>query len=537
MGAKSESQRTRALYTFFDNALDGVAYCQMLFDKQGYPVDFLFIESNKNFEKQTGLKDVEGKRITELIPGIRVYNPELFEMFSRVSLTGRPEKLETHVEPLSKWFLVSVYSPQKKFFVSVFQNITDRKQLEKDLENANIAAHNVLEDLSIEKKELERARAKEEAILLSIGDGLLVTNDKGNIVLINTKAEESLGTNRQEMIGKSYFKVIQIEDEKGAPILMTESPISRSLKTGAITATSSAGPHYYYVRKDKTRFSVAITAAPVILDGKVIGAIDIFRDITREKEIDKAKTEFVSLASHQLRTPLSTINWYSEMLLAGDAGALKEEQKKYINEVYKGNQRMVELVNALLNVSRLELGTFTVEPEPTDVVKVAQVVIDEQKPQFKAKKITFSEQFTKQLPKLNADPKLLRMVFQNLLSNAVKYTPDKGTVSMDIRLIKKGEFVHHQQVKGDSIAIVVSDTGYGITKSQQDKIFTKLFRADNVREKDSEGTGLGLYIVKAIIDHSGGNIWFQSEENKGSTFSVILPLAGMPKNEGTKTLT
>src|SRR3989338_8632212 len=122
-------------------------------------------------------------------------------------------------------------------------------------------------------------------------------------------------------------------------------------------------------------------ATPVVLNKKVIGTIKIFRDITYEREIDKAKTEFVSLASHQLRTPLSTVNWYAEMLLAGDAGELNPNQKKYLDEVYRSNQRMVELVNALLDVASLELGTFVIEPELTDICKLTKHAIAEQKQQ------------------------------------------------------------------------------------------------------------------------------------------------------------
>ncbi|MEK7606607.1 MAG: ATP-binding protein, partial [Patescibacteria group bacterium] len=176
----------------------------------------------------------------------------------------------------------------------------------------------------------------------------------------------------------------------------------------------------------------------------------------------------------------------------------------------------------------------------------------ERKPQIKVKALKLSQKYADNLPKLNADPKLLRMVFQNLLSNSVKYTPEKGKAGIEISLQSSSlrGAVATKQSQGSEIAalplvarndkgailIKVSDTGYGIPKNQQDKIFTKLFRADNVREQDTEGTGLGLYIVKSIIGHSGGKIWFESEENKGTTFYVTLPLAGMKKKEGTKAL-
>ena len=202
---------------------------------------------------------------------------------------------------------------------------------------------------------------------------------------------------------------------------------------------------------------------------------------------------------------------------------LTEEQKKYVDEIYKGNQRMVDLVNALLDVSRIELGTFAVEPEPTQLIDIAKSLLKELKSEIDKKKQEIKENYDK-LEKINADPKLIRIVIQNLLSNAVKYTPEKGKVTISIL------------EKEPNVEIEVSDTGYGIPKLQQKDIFTKLFRADNVREKDTEGTGLGLYIVKNIVEHSGGKIWFESIENKGTTFYITIPKEGMKKKVGTKAL-
>src|SRR3989339_442203 len=530
------SQTPETFYkSIFENMTDGLAYCQMIFDTQKNPVDWIYIKINKNFEKLTGLKNAKGKKVSKLIPGIGASNPELFKIYGQVSLTGKPERFETYVAPLSRWFLVSVFSPQKNFFVALFQNITDRKQIEKNLENAKIAAVNVLDDLFVEKSKVETAKAKEEAILMSIGDGLIATDEKGNTIFINKAAEKLLGIKNEEISGKSFFESTTIENEEGVAVPLEKRPIHMALATGTTTTTTttttSTGPTYYYVRKDKTKFPAAITVTPVILSGKVIGAIGVFHDITKEREIDHAKSEFVSLASHQLRTPLTAIGWYVEMLQSGDAGVLNDKQNKYLSEIYTGNKRMVELVNALLNVSRMELGTFVVEPEPIDVALLMRSVVDEQKSQIEAKKIKLSEKYAKDLPLFNADPKLLRMVFQNLLSNSVKYTPEGDTIKIDIRLTSDPAHLTKNKVsnvkgKMSDVLITVADTGYGIPENQQDKIFTKFFRGDNVREKDVDGTGLGLYVVKSIIDHSGGKIWFGSEENKGTTFYVTLPLAG-----------
>jgi len=260
-------------------------------------------------------------------------------------------------------------------------------------------------------------------------------------------------------------------------------------------------------------------------NGKVIGCVVVFRDITKERMIDKAKSEFVSLASHQLRTPLSAVNWYAEMLLNGDAGKINENQRKYLEEIYHGNQRMVALVNSLLNVSRIELGTLAINIKPTNLTKLANSVLTELRPKIKNKKLKVTKKYDSRLPKIKVDPKLMRIVFQNLLSNAVKYTPLGGKVRLNITK------------RQSAILITVADTGYGIPKNQQAKVFTKLFRGDNVRTKQTEGTGLGLYIVKAVVKEAGGKIWFKSQENKGTTFYVTLPLKGMKAKKGTKSLT
>jgi PAS domain S-box-containing protein len=414
------------------------------------------------------------------------------------------------------------------YFDGLIEDVTERKQMvealkkardeletrvmerTQELEDSKKAIANVLEDLNSEK-------AKDEAILASIGDGLIATNQEGTIITMSHAAETLLKCSAKELLGKKLHETLHIYDEKGAIVPFAERPIQIALATGKSTTVAAM---YFYERSDGVKFPASITVTPIILDQTVVGAVEVFRDVTHEREVDKTKTEFVSIASHQLRTPLATISWYTEMLLAGDAGQVNEEQKKYLEEVYRNNRRTVDLINVLLNVSRLEMGTFTVEPEPTDLVKLVQSVIDDQIPQINECKIQFSTSFEKNIPLMPIDQKLLRMVLQNLLSNAVKYTPDGGKITLELTLSD----VSHVLIK-------ISDTGYGIPKIQQDKVFTKLFRADNVREKNAEGTGLGLYIVKYIIDHIGGKIRFESEENKGTIFYVTLPLAGMKQKQ------
>jgi PAS domain S-box-containing protein len=401
------------------------------------------------------------------------------------------------------------------------KNINSRTVILNALENlelSNATLKQKTTELEQSEQEILRGKAFSDAILSSIGDGLVVADKKGKITYVNQAFEKMVGWKSREVLGRYVVEVMPRESEKGEVVLFNERILTKVL-SGEVVIADLINP-FYYIRKNKSRFPASSIVNPILLDGKIIGVVETFRDITKEKEIDKAKTEFVSLASHQLRTPLSTISWYTEMLLAGDAGKLSSEQTKYLDEVYKGNQRMISLVNALLSVSRMDLGTFVLEPEPTNVIELVKNVVIEQMPQINRKKIKFFSNIEKDIPSIQADPKLLSMVIQNLLSNSVKYTPEKGKIEISLNL----------DYKKKVLLFKISDNGYGIPKNQQAKIFTKLFRADNVRGKDTEGTGLGLYIVKAVIDNSGGKVWFESTENKGTVFYVTLPFNLLLKN-------
>ncbi len=252
--------------------------------------------------------------------------------------------------------------------------------------------------------------------------------------------------------------------------------------------------------------------SPVVENGKAIFFTVIAGDITKRKEIDLAKTEFVSLASHQLRTPLSAIRWYTEMLKKGMGGSITDTQKSYLDEVYNANLRMIDLVNSLLNVSRIDMGTVQSEPERICIPPVVKNVLGELAPRIAEKKLTVRETYAPDMPEHWFDPQQMRMIFQNLLSNAVKYTPEGGIIKV----------VAHPE--GENIFFSISDSGIGIPKEQQPQIFNKLFRADNAREVDTTGTGLGLYIIKSIIEKTGGSLRFESEIGKGTTFYGILPI-------------
>ena len=369
--------------------------------------------------------------------------------------------------------------------------------------------------------EAHHEKAKDEALLASIGEGMAAVDYTGKIIMLNDQTQTMLGIDKEKVLGKIWDEVIRMEDEKGKVLPTEKRPMKLCLKLGEKIETAS----YYYIRSDGTKFPALITAAPVKLNKKIIGSIIVFRDITEEKRIDQTKSEFVSLASHQLRTPLSSISWYAEMLLDGDGGKLTKKQKLFLEKIYDAQSKMEDLVSAFLSVSRIEMGTFVINLRPIDFSSIMEEVLEELKESITQKKLTITKNYEENLTHIPADRQLVRIIFQNLLTNAIKYTPPSGKISIKMALDKK---------TNKDLVVEISDTGYGIPKYQQGKLYTKLFRADNVKEKETEGTGLGLYIVKSIIDNSGGSIRFVSEENKGTTFFVKYPLAGMHKKNSSE---
>jgi PAS domain S-box-containing protein len=388
------------------------------------------------------------------------------------------------------------------------ENLNEKIILLQETERALI---NVMDDLEKEKASIARDRAEYKALIESIGDGVIALDDKGYITYINQNAANMLGWEREHIAHAHYTDVWTVQNESGKILSQEERPMFQALVSGKKTTTSLT-PTYYYTRKNGTRFPVAISITPIIIDSVNKGVIDIFKDITHLKEIDKAKGEFVSLASHQLRTPTATINWYTELLLNGSAGAVTRKQKDFLEEIYTAAKRMVQLIDALLNVSRLELGTLPIKKIPTDIALLIDDIIHELSQDIKRKKISIKKDYQDRLLPLFTDPDLIRIIFENLISNAVDYNHENGSLILSI----KKENSH--------LLISIADTGYGIPKHQQSQIFQKMFRADNIRIIDPNGNGLGLYMTKSILEKLGGAIWFKSEEDKGTTFFFTLPL-------------
>jgi PAS domain S-box-containing protein len=245
--------------------------------------------------------------------------------------------------------------------------------------------------------------------------------------------------------------------------------------------------------------------------GEQIGLMTLV-DITRQKKAEDAKSEFVSLASHQLRTPIAGMKWSAELLLMDDSTALTERQHKYIDRLLISIQRMARLVDDFLRVSRFELGTFKAEYTTVSLSELFDDVMSEQVANVNQKKLIVKKFYDETVDAVVTDQNLMRMIVTNLYSNATKYTREEGTVHIGFGR------------KDDSLLITVADNGMGIPAEDQEEIFTKLFRAANAVRNVPDGTGLGLYIVREAVAVLKGQVTFTTTENIGTTFEVTLPL-------------
>lgn len=436
---------------------------------------------------------------------------------------------------LALWITVSLSTRRLNKITDTIQSIADGAEDER-LSGAVIASgdevgtlgrsFNVMIDrIHASQTQLQDAKAKSDAILLGIGDGVVAIGADGNIILFNRAAEKISETSADDALGKPYGSILRFV--KGAEKVSDDSFIRKALKGNMSVMPDGMS----LVRPDGSLVPVADSSAPIMnADGTVAGAVIVFRDVTHEREVDRLKTEFVSVASHQLRTPLTAIRWYLEDLQSQEIGPLLPEQKANVDQAVVSTGRMINLVNDLLNVSRLETGRLAIVPKPTDIAEVLKDVVQENTGIAVAKGCLINLHLPdKALEPISVDPTLIRQVAANLVSNAVKYTyPETGKPQVDVTLTKDGK--HYYRV-------TIRDNGMGIGAADKARIFERFFRADNAVKKQAEGSGLGLYIAKLIIEESGGMISFDSEEGKGSTFWFLLPIAGSKERGGGKTLT
>lgn len=356
------------------------------------------------------------------------------------------------------------------------------------------------------KKEQERSMS----IITSMSEGLIVVDMEKKITLMNPTAERLLEIKQSDALEKNVemiWKMFQgdkelIEDERFVErTLQTRQSVSVGIEENIFVQTTS-----------RRKFPVVV-ATTLLTTKDAEGVLVVFRDVTEEKALNDAKSNFISIASHQLRTPLTSIRWYSEVLSDGSMGPLSEMQADFLKEIYQGSIRLFRTIDTLLALSRVESGKFQEHPVVLDAKVFAEGVVKEVEPLLREKKITTHIDAEDALPNIFVDAFMLKEVLTNLLANSIRYTNDEGVIDV---FIKKED---------DHVLCAVHDNGIGIPDSQKEKIFSRFFRAENALNKVPDGSGLGLSLVKELVEKWGGKVWFESKEGEGTTFFITIPIA------------
>jgi PAS domain S-box-containing protein len=344
-------------------------------------------------------------------------------------------------------------------------------------------------------------------------EAVIMTDTRGDIFYVNAAWERITGWKLREARGKNP-RILQSGK--------TNPAIYKKLWKALTAGKSFTSDEIINRRKDGREYDAELHIYPVRQSKNKVIYVGLEQDITDRKAMDRAKTEFVSIASHQLATPLTSMRWTLELL--STTKPFQAKQRHYLDTIAMTNLRMIALVNALLNTSRVDVGSFMIMPQMIDVAKEIKSMVDEVAADSAKKRLTVKLQSTNRRLSYSADPTLLRIIIQNLLTNAIRYTPDGGKITISYILDDQW------------LSLSVSDTGIGIPSNEQEKIFQKMHRAQNAIAAVPNGTGLGLYIVKAIVNHSGGTITFDSAIDKGTTFVVRWPASGWKSRTGNREL-
>lgn len=351
-------------------------------------------------------------------------------------------------------------------------------------------------------------RERWEAVFRFTEEGIVIFDRNGVIVGFNPASTEITQFNASEAIGRPFGKVIKTvgPDNQAAGT----TPLARVLGDGVTIAKSEQ----LIESRNGNRLWTEISYSPIFDDsGRVTSGIAIIRNTQKDREIDEIKSDFISIVSHELRTPLTAIKGFLSMILKQDFGTLTDKQSHYLSRVYQSNQRMIDLVEDLLDVSYIESGKINLTINPVAMENVLAEVTSELAGKGAANQIMIRAKRRQRLPLVLADETRLHQILLNLVDNAIKYSLPGTEVEIDFT------------VQHDELITTITDRGVGITKSQLDRLFTKFGRIYNPMSVQAGGTGLGLYIVKNLVESHGGRIWVTSQEGKGSKFRFSIPIA------------
>lgn len=376
----------------------------------------------------------------------------------------------------------------------------DRALLAAFADQAAIAVRNaeLYQQVSQERRALS-------AIIDNSAEGVMILDADGQVGVFNRALTRMTGWDAEDALGRPATEVLALRDRQGNPVALPELPPQRtSAAEGRVSVEGNV------VRRGGPPITVGVTATPLYEDeGALARVILNVVDITRFRQAEELKSTFVSVVSHELKTPVALIKGYAETLRREDADWDGETMQESLGVIAEEADHLTHLIDSLLEASRIQAGGLKLEPTDVHMPRLAERVVDGFQTQTRVH--TFELDFPPDFPPVWGDPERLREVMSNLVSNAVKYSPDGGTVWVGGRIDQTGTTIY------------VADQGMGIPPEEQSRIFDRFHRVESGLHRSTEGTGLGLYLVKAIVEAHGGRVWVESAPGRGSIFIFTLP--------------
>ena len=558
-------------HSLFENMLEGCAYCKMLYDDHGYPIDFIYLDVNNSFVLLTGLNDVVGKHVTEAIPGIKEAHPELFEIYGRVALTGQPEKLEIKFKPLAAWFSISVYSTEKNYFVAVFDNITRRKQAEGRralsaeilgiLNNPPVLDDEVNGILNAIKLEtgfdavgirLQRGDdfpyfaqdgfsndfiLAENSLAVRNQNGGICRDKKGNIDLEctcglviagHTDSTNPSFTPRGGFWTNESFKLLDLPVDQD-PRLHPRNrcihegfhsvaliPLKAGNKIMGILQLNDRRPHRFtpelvsFFEDLGSIIGIAFSRKQAEVEMKK--ARELSDALNLQLDVANKELEAFSYSvSHDLRAPLRHMSGFADLLQRRLKDGLDDKCLQYTALIFDAAKKMEALINDLLSYSHLGRGGL--QKREVNLGNLMNDSIAELSEETKKRKIVWK---LGQLPRVYGEPSILKLALVNLISNAVKFTRTRTNAEIEIGCKKDGS--EH--------VCYVKDNGVGFNMGYSDRLFGVFQRLHT--QDEFEGTGIGLANVRRIIALHGGRTWAEGSVGQGATVYFTLPSSKEP---------